>query len=401
MSHKSYDFRLYPTKEQEVLLSKHFGHNRFVYNHFLRMRSDFYLQNKNADKKSLNYYDCANKLTELKKSEDTIWLKEVNSQTLQQTLRQLDKAYNSFFQNKSKFPRYKKKLTKNSFTVPQHIKIEDGKLYIPKFKDGIKINLHRELEGDICFITIKKMPTGKYFCSVTCEVDIKKLPKTNSEVGIDLGLKEYAILSDGTKYDNHRYFVKSQKKLVFQQRQLSKVKNKDSRTYKDRKLNVARVYEKISYQRKDALHKISTELIKNHDLICLEDLNVKGMTQNHKLAKHIQDASWSMFVSMLSYKAYWYGKEIVKIDRFFPSSKTCNECGWQKTDLKLSDREWVCEECGCVHDRDINASINILKQGLNIKSGSGTESDSKQKLMESSSLDEALKSEAAESLAHG
>lgn len=189
------------------------------------------------------------------------------------------------------------------------------------------------------------MPTGKYFCSVTCGVDIKKLPKTNSEVGVDLGLKEYAILSDGTKYDNHRYFVKSQKRLAFQQRQLSKVKNKDSRTYKDRKLNVVRVHEKISSQRKDALHKISTELVKNHDLICLEDLNVKGMTQNHKLAKHIQDASWSMFVSMLSYKADWYGKEIVKIDRFFPSSKTCNECGWQKADLKLSDREWVCEEC--------------------------------------------------------
>jgi putative transposase len=401
MKHKSYDFRLYPTKEQEVLLSKHFGHNRFVYNYFLRMRSDFYLQNKNAGKKSLNYYDCANKLTELKKSEDTIWLKEVNSQTLQQTLRQLDKAYNSFFQKKSKFPVYKKKTKKNSFTVPQHIKLEDGKLFIPKFKEGIKINVHRELEGDIAFVTIKKTPTGKYSCSVTCEFDIKELPKTNYEIGIDLGLKEYAILSDGTKYDNHRYFVKSQTSLAFQQRQLAKTKNKDSRTYRSRKLKVARVHEKISSQRKDTLHKISMDIIKNHDVICLEDLNVKGMIQNHKLAKHIQDASWSKFVSMLQYKAEWYGRELILIDRFFPSSKTCSGCGWQKTDLKLSDREWMCEECGVVHDRDVNASINILKQGLNIKSGSGTESDYKQKLMESLSLDKAGKSEAHRSLADG
>lgn len=391
--HKSYNFRMYPTKEQAVLLYKHFGHNRFVYNYFLRMRSDFYLQNKNAEKKSLNYYDCAEKLTELKKEESTEWLKEVNSQSLQQTLRQLDKAYNSFFNKQSSFPRFKKKFDKNSFTVPQHIKINDNKLHIPKFKSGIELVIHREIEGEICFATISCTKAGNYYCSITCQVDIEKLPKTNKSVGLDLGIKEYAVLSDGTRYDNHRYFVSSQKKLSYQQRQLSKVKNVNSCTYKKRKLIVAKTHERISFQRKDTIHKISTEIIKNHDIICIESLSVKDMLKNHRLAKHIQDASLGMFVNMLGYKSKWYGRTLVKIDRFFPSSQVCSECGWRKTDLKLSDRTWKCNECGCVHDRDDNASKNIHIQGLNILSVSGTDSDFKQKLMESLSIDKALKLE--------
>ena len=374
--HKSYDFRLYPTKEQEMLLAKHFGHTRFVYNQFLRMRSDFYLQNKNADKKSLNYYDCAARLTEMKKCEETKWLKEVNSQSLQNVLKQLDAAYNAFFQKRAKFPRYKKKSSRNSFTVPQNMKLNCGKIFIPKFRDGIKISINRDIEGEICFVTIKKTATGKYFCSITCEFKPTDLPKTGSAVGVDLGIKDYAILSDGTKYENHRYFVKSQTKLAFRQRQMSKVKNKESRTYKTRKIVVAKTHEKVASRRKDTLHKVSAELVKNHDVICIENLNVKGMVQNHKLAKHIQDAAWGTFVNMLKYKSLWYGKEVVEIDRFFPSSKTCSDCGWQKANLKLSDREWTCDECGTVHDRDVNASINILTQGINIKSGSGTESDS-------------------------
>jgi len=389
---------MYPTVEQEVLLSKHFGHNRFVYNHFLRMRNDFYLQNKNCDKKSLTYYDCATILTEMKKNPATEWLSEVNSQTLQYTLRQLDKAYNSFFQKKKSFPQYKRKIGKNSFTVPQHIKVEDHQLYIPKFNKGtvkgLKLVGDDRIDGDICFVTITKTNSGNYYCSITCETDIEELPKTGSQVGVDLGIKDYAILSDGTKYENHRYFIKSQKKLAYQQRQLSKVKSSGSRTYRIRKEQVVRTHQKISNQRKDTLHKISTDIIKNHDVICIEDLSVKTMLKNRRLAKHIQDASWYMFVSMLTYKSEWYGRSLVKIDRFFPSSKTCSSCGWQKTDLKLSDRNWICSECGTSHDRDINAAINILTQGLNIlKSGSGTDSDYKQKLMEPSSIDETMKSD--------
>lgn len=377
MVHKSYNFRMYPTKDQEVLLAKHFGHNRFVYNYFLRMRSDFYLQNKNSDKKTLTYYDCSNKLTELKRLEETKWLKEVNSQTLQQTLRQLDKAYNAFFTKTSNFPKYKKKTDKNSFTVPQYIEISDSKIIIPKFKEGIKLNIHRVIEGDICFVTISRTKAGNYYCSVTCEVDIQPLPKVNKSVGIDLGLKHIVVLSDATKYTNHEYFITSQKKLAFAQRKLAKIKSKESSNYKKQRNRVNCIHERIAFKRRDTLHKISTDIIKNHDIICTEDLDIKEMSKNHRLAKHIQDASWSTFINMLSYKCTWYGRKLIKIDRYYPSSKTCNECGWQKTDLLLSDREWVCKECGVVHDRDINAAINILNQGLNTLSVSGTDSDIK------------------------
>jgi putative transposase len=399
---KSFNYRLYPTEEQKVLLSRHFGHTRFVYNYFLRARSDYYLQNKNSDiKKSLNYYDNANYMIEMKKSEEFNWLKEVNAQSLQQALRQLDVAYNKFFRKQSKFPNFKKRSGRNSFTIPQHISVEDGSIQIPKFKEGIKLNYHKELEGEICFATVSKTSAGNYYCSITCEVDIQPFPKTGSEVGIDLGIKDYAILSNGVKYDNPRYFVKGQKVLTYRQNKMSKVKNKESRTYKTRKLIVARTHAKNKNKRKDYLHKLSTELVKNHDLICLESLNVKGMIKNHKLAKHISDASWGNFVNYLEYKCQWYGKELIKIDRFFPSSKTCSECGWQKDNLKLSDREWVCEECGIIHDRDINASRNILAQGIQIRSGSGIESDYKQKLEEPFLLEKAVSLEAHSSSANG
>jgi putative transposase len=385
---KSFKFRIYPNKEQEILLGKHFGANRFVFNYYLNKRKETYLE----DKKSLNYYDNANDLTQLKKDENYIWLKEINSQSLQSGLRNLDTAYNKFFRKQTKFPRFKSKYDRQSFKIPQNVLIVNNKLTIPKFKEGIKINLHRKIEGKIIFATISKPTTGNYFVSLTCEVQYQPYEKTNSKVGIDTGIKDLAILSDGTTYENIKSLKNNLKKLKFEQRQLSKkVKGSSSRN-KQRK-NLAKIHEKITNVRKDYLHKVSTEIIKSHDVICIEDLSVKNIMKNHKLAQAMSDVSLGSFYSMLEYKADWNDKTIIKIDRFFPSSKTCSNCGWINGDLTLSVREWECTSCGEKHDRDFNASKNILKQGLKILSGLGTNSDVKQKQVEALSLDESMKPE--------
>ena len=386
--HKSYKFRIFPNKEQEELLAKHFGCVRFVFNRFLKERQEEYLNNGN----SLNYHDNSKSLTELKS--ELIWLKEVNSQSLQSSLKHLDIAYNRFFRKLAKFPRYKKKNDKQSFHIPQFLEIKDNKLSIPKFKKDIDINLHRKIEGKILNGTITKSATGKYYVSITCEVEYNELSHTNSSVGVDTGIKDLAILSDGTKYENIKFFKTSLKKLKYEQRQLSKKIKGSGQKEKQRKI-VASIHEKVANKRKDHLHKISTDIIKNHDIICVEDLNVKGMIKNHKLAQALSDASLGMFYNMLSYKASWNDKTIVKINRFFPSSKMCSNCHWIKQDLTLKDREWTCMSCGTTHDRDINASKNILIQGLNDLSGLGTNSDIKQKQVDSSSLEEGMKLEAS------
>ena len=367
---KSYKFRINPTKEQIVLISKHFGATRFVFNRYLNSRKETYIE----EKKSLNYYDNANDLTVLKKDEQFVWLKEINSQSLQSSLRNLDTAYNKFFRKQTKFPRFKSKFDRQSFTIPQSVYIEDGKLQIPKFKKGIDINIHREIEGKLLFATISKSTTGKYYVSITCEVEYIPFEKTNSKVGIDTGIKDLAILSDGKVYKNIKTLKTNLKKLKYNQRQLSKkVKGSNSRLKQKSKL--ATVHEKVTNIRKDYLHKVSTEIIKNHDVICIEDLAVKNMMKNHKLAQAFSDVSLGAFYTMLEYKANWNEKTIVKIDRFFPSSKACNVCNYINQDLTLKDREWTCKSCNTVHDRDFNASINIKKQGLKILSGSGIESD--------------------------
>ncbi len=362
MVNKIYRFRIYPTAEQEILLAKHFGCTRYVYNHFLNERKEQY----QADKKSDNYYKQAATLTKLKKEESTKWLKEVNSQTLQFALRSLDTAFLNFFRGNAQFPKFKSRKDKNTFTIPQFGKLEDGKIIIPKFKDGIKVKLHREVKGEIGKMNITKTPTGKYYVSVFTEQIIEQLPKTNKQVGIDLGLmKDFVITSDNKKFKNNRYTKKYAKQLKKAQQHLSR-KQKGSNGFEKQKLKVAKIHEKIASCRLDTLHKVSIELVRNYDLISVEDLNVKGMIKNHKLSKHITDASWGNFVTLLQYKCNWYEKELVKIDRFYPSSKTCGDCGWINQDLKLSDREWTCNSCGVIHDRDINASRNILKEGLKI-----------------------------------
>ena len=370
--YKSYKFRIYPTVEQEILLVKHFGCVRYVYNYFLNERKEKYL-NENI---SLNYYDNQRALTQLKKEEDKKWLKEVSNQTLQASIRNLDIAYKNLFNKQNKYPKRKLKKHKNSFTISQCGRLEDGKISIPKFREGIKVKIHREVKGKIGKMNITKTPTGKYYVSIFTEQEVEEdLPKTNKQVGIDLGLKDFVITSDNKKFKNNRYTKKYARKLKIAQQHLSR-KQKGSNMFEKQKHKVAKIHEKIANCRLDTLHKASIELVKNYDLISVEDLNVKGMIKNHKLSKHIADASWGNFITLLKYKCDWYGKELVKVNRFYPSSKTCSSCGWIKQELKLSDREWSCEFCGEIHDRDINASKNILKEGLKIiSSGTGDYTD--------------------------
>ena len=358
---KTYKFRIYPNEEQEILLSKHFGCSRFVYNYFLNERKEQYQK----DNKSDNYYKQAKSLTELKKQDEYNWLKEVNSQTIQFALRNLDTAYDRFFRKLAQFPKFKSRKHKNTFTIPQFGVVKDGKIFIPKFKDGIKVNLDkREIKGKIGKMNITKTPTGKYYVSIFTEQEIEQLPKTNKKCGIDLGLIDFVITSDGIKFKNNRYTKKYSRELKKAQQHLSR-KEKGSNGFEKQKLKVAKIHEKIASCRLDTLHKVSKELVENYDLISIENLTVKGMIKNHKLSKHIADVSWGNFVNLLTYKCDWYGKELVKIGRFYPSSKTCSSCGWINQNLKLSDRKWTCK-CGETHDRDINASINILKEGLKI-----------------------------------
>ena len=360
-------------------MAKHFGVSRFVYNYFLNERKNEYLLNK----KSMSYCDCSNQLTKLKKEPQYSWMKEVSAQSLQSSLRNLDAAYNIFFRKQASFPRFKSKGDRQSFTVPQYVKVKNCKLVILKFNEGIKISGYKELAGKILSATISKSVSGKYYASISCEVSYEPYSKTGLTVGIDTGIKTLATLSSGKTYENVRSLKTKLKKLKFNQRQLSK-KIKGSNSRQKQKEKLARIHEKITNVRKDHLHKVSTEIIKNHDVICVEDLSVKSMMKNHILAQALNDVALGSFYSMLEYKAEWNDRRLVKIDRFFPSSKMCSGCYFIKQDLTLNDRTWVCSQCGIKHNRDLNASINILNQGKKIleSCGSGIESQDKQKQVE-------------------
>ena len=362
----TYKFKLNPTQEQKILLNKHFGSVRWIYNYFLNQRKEEYLNNK----KSLTYNKQSSFLTQLKKNKETEWLKEINSQTLQYSLRCLDTAYQCFFSGRAKFPRYKSKKNKNSFTIPQFVSINKNSLFIPKFKDGIEMIMERKIKGNIKHCCISKTSTEKYFVSILTELEYQPVNKTNQSVGIDLGIKDFLVLSNGTKVKNHRFLKHYEKDLTLNQKFLSR-KIKGSNRYEKQRLKVARIYEKITNSRMYLIHKTSTNLIKQFDAIYLEDLNVKGMMKNHKLAKAISDVCWSKFINILEYKANWNDKQIIHIDRFFPSSKTCSKCGWINNNLTLKDRNWICK-CGKKHDRDINAAINILNEGYRKNISDGT-----------------------------
>lgn len=353
---KAFKYRILPTKEQAELINKHIGSCRFTYNLALETKQTAYAGNK----VNLSCFDLIKQLPELKKECD--WLKEINSQSLQQAIVNVDVAFTRFFKGQGNFPKFKRKGNRDSFHCPQNILLEDGKLIIPKFKKGIDIILHRDTKGKIKQATISKTPTGKYFVSILCDtgeaIKAKAKIKDNTTVGIDLGIKTYIVASDGKEFDNPKFLRKAQSKLKYVQRKYSKHKGKRT------KHKLAILHEKVANQRKDFLHKTSSELIKNHDSLAIEDLAVSNMVKNHKLAQSITDCGWGMFVTMLEYKAEWYGKNILRIGRFEPSSKTCSVCGSINKELTLQDREWTCKKCGTLLNRDVNASINIKKFAL-------------------------------------
>ena len=373
---KAYKFRIYPTEEQEIFFAKTFGCVRKVYNLMLNDRKKAYEEVKNDPSKKMTFP------TPAKYKEEFPFLKEVDSLALANAQLHLDKAYKNFFRDKSVgFPRFKsKKNPVQSYTTNNQngtVALIDSKfIKVPKLKSLVRIKLHRQPKGMIKSATISRHASGKYYISLLCKEEISELPKTNSAIGIDLGITDFAILSDGQKIDNHKFTSKMEKKLKREQRKLSRrallAKNKgiplsEAKNYQKQKRKVARLHEKVMNQRTDFLNKLSTEIIKNHDIICIEDLNVKGMLRNHKLARSISDVSWSSFVAKLQYKADWYGREIIKVDTWFPSSQICSECGHKDGKKSLDIREWTCPICHTHHDRDINASINILIEGLRIQ----------------------------------
>ena len=365
--YKAYKFRIYPNKSQIDFLNKQFGAVRFIYNYFLNQKDTQFKETGKSD----NYFAQTKTLKLMKGQEAFKWLKEINSQTCQQALQCLDAAYLKFFRKETAFPRFKKKKNHQSFCVPQYFKILEKGIIIPKLKSQIKCKFHREIVGEIKSLTISKTPTEKYFVSILVEQENKYQQTTKEKIGIDLGIKDFVALSDGTKYSFS--VSKKTKKLKKLQHYFSK-KQKDSKRKEKLRLKIAKNHEKIVNSRLDFQHKLSTKLTNEYQTICLESLKVKNMIKNHKLARVIGEASWYSFVSMLQYKGKWKGCDIIQIDQFYPSSKTCSVCNWKKEDLKLSDRSWKCPNCETEHDRDINAAKNILTYGLSLKSiSSGTE----------------------------
>ncbi|MEZ0537349.1 IS200/IS605 family element RNA-guided endonuclease TnpB [Caldicellulosiruptoraceae bacterium PP1] len=354
---KAYKYRIYPTKEQQEYLSKVFGCVRFIYNKMLHDKKEHYKQTGEM----LNN-------TPAKYKKGYPFLKEVDSLALANAQLNLEKAYNNFFRDKNiGFPKYKKKKGYQSYTTNNQngtVSLENGYLKVPKLKTTIKVKEHRTFEGKIKSATITKTPTGKYYASILVETEVEKLPNTDKKIGIDLGLKDFLALSDGTKIENPKWLRKTEKRIKKVQRDLSR-KQKGSKNYEKTRLKLAKLHEKILNQRKDFLHKVSSRVINEKQVIVLEDLKVKNMRQNKHLAKAISEVSWAEFRRMLEYKANLYGRNIIIAPQKYASSQKCSECGYKNVDVKnLALREWKCPNCGAIHDRDVNAAKNLLKLAM-------------------------------------
>ena len=364
---KAYKYRIYPNGEQKVLIEKHFGCARFTYNWALALQQKYYDEHK----KSLSRKDIQDQLVSMTKQEQYSWLNEVNSQTLLSGLLHVYTAFGNFFKGRAKFPKFKsKKIPQRSYQCPQHgsVDFEKGTLNLPKLK-GIKAVFSRQFDGKIKTVTISKTATGKYYASILVETNQAKVTasiiESDKTIGIDLGLNHLLIQSDGQKIENPKYLRQAQKRLAIQQKIFAR-KKKESKNYQRQKLNVACIYEKVRLQRLDLHHKLT------HHLICenqattyaVEDLGIKNMVRNRKLAKSISDVAWGQFLTILQYKAKWFGKNILQIGRFVPSSKTCSCCGYKMEKLPLSVRLFECPSCNLVEDRDVNASINIRNFAL-------------------------------------
>ena len=359
---RAYRFRLYPTPEQEQVLARTFGCARFAYNHMLRLRTDAWFSRQER----IGYHETSAALTQLKKDPEFAWLNEVSSVPVQQALRHLQSAFANFFAKRAKYPTFKRKDGPQSAEYTTSAFKWDGKvLKLAKMNTPLDVRFSRTIPraAKVTTVTVSKDAAGRYFVSMLCDDTVQPKAEVEGKVGIDLGLTHFAILSTGEKIAAPNTFRKHEAKLAKLQRRLAK-KQKGSANRKKARLKVAKLHAKIADSRKDFLHKLSTRLINENQVIAIETLAVSNMQKNHSLAKSIADASWSEFVRQLEYKALWYGRELVGIDRWYPSSKRCSDCGHTVAKMPLNVREWSCPECGTIHDRDINAARNVLAAGL-------------------------------------